>query len=305
VITGWIYGTSNNAYAETYVAIKPRYGAITVDPTSGRFTYTPNPNLIRPGYTDTFTVTVSNGTTAQMPGALGMMQTLLHSLAIRLGISEPDAVTQTVTIKVSGDGQYGDLGNSKFATKQSYDNCTLMATASAIYQITGTQPSEADMVNFARITNSVAHPGQKMYLDVNIATGVAVQDAVVLMKKYFNLTARTTQYGQDGQTALSDLEAALANGNAAMTTLAIDGVWASIPDSSPTPDPSYTNANHEVTVIKVDTQGGWVYVNDSSATDKNYQPMGAGMKVAMGTFLSAWQASKYELTIVDKLPSSA
>jgi hypothetical protein len=91
-----------------------------------------------------------------------------------------------------------------------------MATAMAVGQVTGTEPTEEDMVWLAKTSDSVAIPGQKMYLDENIEWGVAVADAVVLMEKNFNVTAETTKYGtydengkqitaataQDGQRAL-------------------------------------------------------------------------------------------------------
>jgi hypothetical protein len=248
---------------------------------------------------DSFTVTVDNGSGVQLTGVWGVVQDSLHALAIRLGLSQPDTIQQKITLSVSGNGEFGDRENSRYASRQSYWNCTLMATAAAIGQVLGRTPTEADMVFIAKTTNSVVKPGAKMYLDESINDGVAVADAVVLMKKYYDLTATTTKY-DDSPVAMADLQAALAYGNAGMTTVAIGLIWNAVPDAAGGSNPSYTDLDHEVVVIKVDLSAGKVYLNDSSATDNQNQPIGAGMEVPLGAFLSAWKTSTYELTVVDK-----
>jgi hypothetical protein len=57
--------------------------------------------------------------------------------------------------------------------------------------------------------------------------------------------------------------------------------------------PSYTESNHLVAVIEVDAKAGMVYLNDSGPAE------GAGMKVPIGAFLSAWQGD-YKLYVVSK-----
>ena len=229
------------------------------------------------------------------------MQVTLHQLAIALGLAKPDTVEETFTVKVLGDGVYGLTSNSEYAiVNQSYENCTLNATGAAIAQATGgrERPTEIDMVRLAQATNSVVRPGAKMYLDENTADGVAVKDAVALMAKEFGLTANTTHY-DDSPDAMGDLQANLAYGNATMVTVSASLMWNAIPNSSESANPNYTDLDHEIVVIAVDLKRGVVTVNDSSATNAQDEPMGAGMEVSLAAFLSSWKTSKYELTVVN------
>lgn len=320
-ITGRVNGSSNNGFAVTYTITEDvRYGTLDFDYTTGAFYYTPIEELVAPGIVDQFTVTVNNGTAAELPGFLGAVQNWLHDTAIDLGLSQEDSIEKTITLTVDGTGDnpgvYGDIDNGKYWVKQSYENCTLMATAMSVAQLNGTVgvPSEAYMVALATATDSVASPGQKMYLAADIADGVAVEDAVVLLNTVFELEAATTKYPgttddngdpvpatqQDGQMALRDLQAALATGKAAMATVASSGVWSAAINGEPSGTPNYFDADHEVAVIKVDLVTGRVFLNDSGPS------YGKAMEVPIGAFMSAWQGNNYELTIISKpaAPSS-
>jgi hypothetical protein len=303
-INGRLDGVSHNGYQVTYsIASGPKYGQITdFNSATGEYTYVPNPKLVNPGVTDSFTIVADNGAGAQLPGVLGLIQDALHSLAIRLNLARPDTVEETFTVKVLGDGAYGDTTNAQWAIlNQSYENCTLNATAAAIRQVTSgaKAPDEQDMVALAKANNSVDRPGAKMYLDENTSDGVAVKDAVALMAKEFGLTANTTHY-DDSPGAMADLQANLAYGNATMVTVSASLMWNAIPDASNDGNPNYTDLDHEIVVIAVNLKEGVVYVNDSSATNTKDQPIGAGMKVSLAAFLSSWKTSRYELTVVDK-----
>jgi hypothetical protein len=152
-----------------------------------------------------------------------------------------------------------------------------------------------------------------MYLDENIANGVAVADAVVILQDKLGVDAVTTKYGTydangkqitaptavDGQRALSDLEAALAQGNATMVTVNATTMWSTSPQYVPSGTPNYTTLSHEAVVIAVDLKAGKVYMNDSGPSYGKY------MEVPLGAFLSAWQTSDYELTVVSPQASAA
>ncbi|WP_052960222.1 Ig-like domain-containing protein [Mycobacterium sp. EPa45] len=308
-------GVSNNGYAVTYgVSTQPTHGTVTFDAATGTYRYTPRDELVTPGITDRFTITVDNGTAADLPGALGMLQQALHTIAVRLGVAKPDIVEREIVVTVPGTGYYGDRANDEWWDKQSYSNCTLMATAMAIGQVTGTKPEEADMVALAKTTASVVYPGRRMYLDEDIANGVAVKDAVQLMNTNpdFNVTASTKRYGvydeagnrisgataTDAQIALNDLAAALAAGNATMVTINTDSIWSTQPDYRTSATPNYTRANHEAVVIAVDLVNGTVYFNDSGPA------YGKDMAVPIGAFLNGWQSNDYELTIVKAKPTT-
>jgi hypothetical protein len=144
-------GLSNNGFAPVYsVTSQPRYGTVTVDSATGRYIYTPNSALVTPGITDSFTIGIDNGTHARLPGFEGVLQNLLHSFAIAIGVAQPDTVDRVVTVTVPGTGYYGDRTNSQYWIKQSYGNCTLIAAAMAAAQITGTEPDENQMVTWAK-----------------------------------------------------------------------------------------------------------------------------------------------------------
>ncbi len=298
------------------MSVQPTHGTVTFDAATGTYRYTPNAELVTPGITDRFTIRVDNGTAADLPGALGMLQQALHTIAVRLGVAKPDTVEREIVVTVPGTGYYGNRGgNDVYWVKQSYSNCTLMATAMAIGQVTGTKPDEATMVDLAKTSASVVYPGRRMYLDEDIANGVAVKDAVQLMNTTdsFGVTASTKRYGvydeagnrisgataTDAQIALNDLAAALAAGNATMVTINTDSVWSTQPEYQTSATPNYTRANHEAVVIAVDLVGGTVYFNDSGP--------GYGKDMAVpigGAFLNGWQSNDYELTIVKAKPAT-
>ena len=170
------------------------------------------------------------------------------------------------------------------------------------------------MVNLAKTTASVVYPGRRMYLDEDIANGVAVKDAVQLMNTNadWNVTASTKRYGvyddagnritgataADAQIALNDLAAALAAGNATMVTINTDSVWSTQSGYRTSATPNYTRANHEAVVIAVDLENGTVYFNDSGPG------YGKDMAVPIGAFLNGWQSNDYELTIVKAKPAT-
>ncbi|QEN13094.1 hypothetical protein D3H54_07305 [Mycobacterium sp. ELW1] len=308
-------GVSNNGYAVTYgVSKQPTHGTVTFDNATGRYVYTPNSELVTPGITDRFTIRVDNGTAADLPGALGMVQQALHTIAVRLGVAKPDTVEREIVVTVKGTGYYGTRANKAWWVKQSYNNCTLMATAMAIGQVSGTEPSEDEMVYLAKTTASVVFPGRRMYLDEDIANGVAVKDAVQLMNTNadWGVTATTKRYGTydengtritgataaDSQVALGDLEAALAAGNATMVTVDANIIWSTQSKYQSSGTPNYTAAVHEAVVIAVDTAKGVVYFNDSGPE------YGQDMAVPIGAFLNGWQNNDYELTIVKAKPAT-
>ncbi|MGI9124947.1 MAG: hypothetical protein ACR2JM_09400, partial [Mycobacterium sp.] len=296
-ITVNLNGAGNNGFMPTYaITSQPKYGELRPAGADGVYTYIPDKNLVVPGITDRFTVTVDNGTRAQRPGLLGAVQRQLQAIAVVLGVAQSDTVTKEITVTVPGTGEYGNLDNSKWWLRQTYENCTLMAGAMAVRQLTQSmKPTEKYMVDLAKSTNSVYSPGNKMYLDENTPEGVANDDLVALMTTKLGVSVVTTKFGptrQDGLKALTALEAALAQGKAAMVGVNADVIWTAA-DTEASKTPSYTSSNHVLVVIKVDAKAGMVYLNDSGPAE------GQGMKVPLGALLSAWQGD-YQLYVVSK-----
>jgi len=273
--------------------------------TPGTYIYTADPSLITPGITDHFTITVDNGAEAALPGLAGVIQGALHDFAIAIGAAKPDTIDMDVTVTVAGSGQYGNFQDAnQYWVSQSYSNCQLQAAAAAVSQATKTPPPadiEQQWVDWAKAEDSVVNPGAKMYLDANIAEGVFTQDAVKLINEHYNVTATYKSYARTqeaGEEALSDLQAALAEGNAAMVSYPVSIVWTAVTDFVPTPgEDSYFRSDHAAVVTQVDMENGFVYVNDSSMTNAG-QSVGQGMKLPIGVFMAGWQVSSYELTVV-------
>jgi hypothetical protein len=176
---------------------------------------------------------------------------------------------------------------------QSYYNCVLQASAAAIGQATkSTSPFEQLMVDLAKATDSVATPGNKMYLDENTAT----------LKKYGTYDENGNQIAdatfQDGEVALNDLTAALAQGKATMVVYPVSIVWTAVAGFVPSGNDALFRADHAAVVTQVDLKRGFVYINDSSMTDDDGNFIGKGIKVPIGVFMTGWATTDYQLIIV-------
>ncbi|OKH68479.1 hypothetical protein EB72_01060, partial [Mycobacterium sp. SWH-M1] len=307
-------GQSNNGYDVTYtVTSGPRYGTLIAGDEPGTYTYIVDPALVRPGMQDSFVITLDNGAQAVRPGLAGVLQKQRHDRAVEKGFAQADTVEQLVTIRVLGDGVFGDVDEgSKYWVSQSFSNCALQASASAIGIATKTTPpTEAEMVYLAKTTGSVYRPGSMIFLDENIDEGAATQDLPTLMEQYFNVTATYStgatvdENGDtvlpttlDAQRQLRDLEAALAQGKSAVVIYSTNIVWTAVAGSAPEGQDGYFTLDHAAVVTEVDLANGVVYVNDSSMTDDDGQLIGRGKKLPIGVFLSGWQASNYDMVIV-------
>lgn len=314
-ITGAINGVGNNGFDPTYkVATQPKYGELTLDPKTGQYTYIARDALIAPGITDQFTVTVNNGTAARLPGVLGQVQLLLHSVAVALGAAKPDTVEKTITVTVTGTGVYGDQQtNAKNWQEQDGDNtCVLLAVASVANQLNGTNLTEQDLVTLAKATTSVVNPPEKMYLGTKAATGDAgldIRDGAALLQ-HFGITGTLTTFDGKAQNGQTVAETKAAYGQAALTALAValaegKGVMVDV-DSTTIVDASsgqvsstpVTETDHEIAVSGVDLVNGLVYVNDGNLTK-------GSVAIPTNAFMSAWGADNFGLIIAQKTATAA
>ncbi|MGB3486334.1 MAG: Ig-like domain-containing protein, partial [Mycobacterium sp.] len=307
-IDGDLNGQSSNGFDLTYtVKTPPRFGTLTLNETTGKFVYTPDERLVDAGITDHFVVTVNNGTTAKLPGAAGVLQGIVHSFAVAIGLAQPDSIDREIVLTVTGNGQYGTTANGQYWSEQHYFNCVLMATSMAVAQVTSQHPlTEAQMIALAMDTDSIVIPGQRVFLHQNIEEGAYAKDAARLMEKHFNVTAEYHISGtfddddnpidlptaQDGQRAFSAMQAALAQGKAVMAGVNSNTIWSAADNYTPGATANWTNSDHELVVIAIDMNRGMVYLNDSGSA------FGRAMKVPVGAFLNAWQANYYEMVIV-------
>ncbi len=317
-ITGALNGTSNNGLGLTYkLTQNTKYGDLSFDQSTGQYTYVARQDLITPGITDQFTVAVSNGAGAKLPGVLGQLQLALHSMAVALGAAKPDTVEKTITIAVTGTGQYGTPDtNAKWYQDQQVDNsCVLVADAGIIGQLTGDLPTEQYMITLAKNTTSVSNPPRKMYLGTQAETkfaGLTIVDGVALLKQ-FGIDGTYTTYktaprgGQtrqktaqvkaaDGNRALTALSAALAAGKAAMVDVDADSIVKAA--NGQVSDTIATETNHMVVVTGVDIKAGLVYLNDGNLSK-------GSVGIPMKAFMDSWGADNFGLVTAQKAVSEA
>lgn len=314
-ITGAINGAGNNGFDPTYaVTTQPKYGEVALDETTGHYTYVARNELITPGITDQFTVTVNNGAAARLPGLLGQVQLLLHSVALALGAAKPDTVEKTITVSVTGTGIYGDqLANAKNWQDQAGDNtCVLLAVASVVGQLNGTLPSEQEMVTLGKATTSVVDAPAAMYLGTKKDTGFAgldIRDGVALLE-HFGLSGTLTTFDGSAPNGQTVAEAKAAYGQAALTALAValaegkavmvDVDSGTIVDASngQVSDTVVTETDHEIAVSGVDLANGLVYVNDGNLNK-------GSVGIPLSAFMTAWGADNFGLIVAQKAAAAA
>jgi Peptidase_C39 like family len=166
------------------------------------------------------------------------------------------------------------------------EDCVEMSTADVVGQLTGDEPSEAQITTLAEDTPSEVHSGD-VY---NPESGTYLPDAVELLAHYGVSAQYYSDEDASSPSGLSVLEKALASGGKPI--VAVDGqrIWDAIGDQGG-PDPG--DADHAVVVTGIDTETGMVYLNDSGA------PHGAEEAVPLDVFLSAWATSGHSMVVAD------
>lgn len=301
-LVGNLHGQSNNGFKLTYTVTQaPRYGEVLIDQATGQYTYIPDPFHFNPGFIDTFTITANNGTAARLPGLLGVVQDVVHSVAQRLGFAQRDTESVVVNVSLVRPGAAGDPTNAQYWAQQHYEDCALMAVAMISGQLNGVLPTdqtEQDIIDEASRTPSVVRPGEMMWYS-STQHGISPLDAVQLLRNHgFNTTWRTFgTVGQpisyaNGQAALDKLTADLAAGHGVFVAVNARTIWTAVDpvDWGGKPD----IMNHAVVVLAVDTERGLVYLNDSGV------PFGQGMVVPLGAFMWAWGTSSFFSATAEK-----
>lgn len=99
-VTGSVNVLNDNGFRPGYAVSTPAaLGTVTIND-AGTYLYTPKAALASTGGTDSFTITVDNGTFAQAPGFLGAIQRFLHHVAQQLGWSGPDTSQVVVSVRL-------------------------------------------------------------------------------------------------------------------------------------------------------------------------------------------------------------
>jgi hypothetical protein len=203
------------------------------------------------------------------------------------------------------EGLYGDpVLSEEYWRSQSHENCVLMSVAMMIGELEGESPSEADILQAARTTESVVHPGQMMWTH-DTQAGVDVKDAVALLKQRYNIDATITSYDKtQGNLALRAVAFALKDNKAVSVGVHNYTVWNAV-EHKPLPE-GVTQANHQVVVTGIDFDERVVIINDSGyGEEPDGTNKGKNMRVPLDAFMKAWQFDDYETMIAVKEPAAA
>lgn len=201
------------------------------------------------------------------------------------------APTQGVTDIVGG--VYGDPeAATRYWAEQSEGDCGLMATRMVIGEITGTPPTEREIIDLAADTPSECAPGEPVYdesydpSDGGIGHGTCSRDLPLLLR-HFGIEADYTNDDEaaDGglDTGLDALADYLGNGQQAMVCVNSRIIWDT--------DGDRTNCGHMITVAAIDFDNDIVYLGDSGGEDTR------GEQVNIDTFESAWATGDHELVV--------
>jgi hypothetical protein len=189
----------------------------------------------------------------------------------------------------------------------------LLASAMAAAYVTGTETVDQQVIiDWAKELDSIVLPGRKMYLGELVTMGAWPKDSVLLMERNYPVTAVNLTYGtfdangnrtgsatpEDGQLALNDMDAALAQLKGVTVGINNNALYSSRAGwQSSSSNPDFTSYNHQIQVLKVDLTAGKVWVNDSALE-------AGGLEFSLSAFMKAWQATNYDLTVVSAIPQS-
>ncbi len=179
----------------------------------------------------------------------------------------------------------------QYWVQQNLDDCSLMATADVVGQLTGRQPSEQEIVHLAGVTPSAHHDGP-VYLppsdpdDLDSGRGTDSRDLPILLAHYGIHSVYTDDDVADEvgvPTGLAAMADALAAGHKVIAGVNAETIWDIEGDRS--------IGNHDLVVTAIDTDAGVVHLNDSGTED------GADELVSIATFERAWQTSDHDMVV--------
>ncbi|BBZ30341.1 hypothetical protein MMAD_46360 [Mycolicibacterium madagascariense] len=109
VVTGKLNASDPNG--DPLTATVTRQGAFgTVGlAADGTYTYTPTVTVPATGLTDSFQVAIDDSGGAHLRGVLGAVEQFFHSVALAVGLAQPDTVVKTVNVVVAGSVVGGSI----------------------------------------------------------------------------------------------------------------------------------------------------------------------------------------------------
>jgi hypothetical protein len=161
-------------------------------------------------------------------------------------------------------GMHGDPGAARpFWHQQRTNDCGELAVADVVGQITGDEPSEAEITSLAVSTASTAGSGTIWGRDGN----TNIRNLPILLAHY-------GIHADSVQTTTSALEQDLSAGRKAIVLLNAETIWNRAGQRSA--------ADHFVVLTGIDTNVGVVHLNDSGV------PVGSDEQIPIATFEQAW-----------------
>jgi Peptidase_C39 like family len=178
---------------------------------------------------------------------------------------------------------YGDpAAAAKYWRYQLYwDDCTLMASADVVGEVTGQEPSEEDIIDKAQSTPSSQGPGP-IYTrpadpkDPDSGQGTWFRDAPTLLAQY-HVGAMVT-HG-----SVPELEQQLGAGHKVLVSVNAEIIW----HEEHVENDRHGNPTHDHTVVVtgVDARNNVVHLNDSGSR------RGRDEQIPLALFVQAWDAS--------------
>jgi hypothetical protein len=193
-------------------------------------------------------------------------------------------------------------GASQFWGRQHGDDCTLMAVADVVGELTGTKPTESDILALAAGLPNVRHSGPIYTAAKAGATKASrrnqlpgLPDLPVLLAHYGLQTVATddTVAARGGPpTGMPGLEAALRAGKKVIVSLNGETIWGQAGD--------HTLYDHAVVVTGTDSAAGIVHLNDSAIPS-----LGPDSQISATLFEAAWATSNHAMLLIERAAPAA
>lgn len=217
------------------------------------------------------------------------------AVAVLIGAAAVGLAGGTAHAADTAVGLYGDPDiASVYWVPQTLDDCSLMATADVVGQLTADQPDEEEIVGLAMATASGHHDGP-VYLppadpdDPNSGNGTDSRDLPILLAHYGIHAVYTDDFVADEigvPTGMDALEDAVGSGQKVIAGVNAETIWDA--------DGDRTIGDHDLVVTGVDTENGIVHLNDSG-TER-----GCDEQVSIDVFEAAWATSGHDMVITDE-----
>lgn len=185
-------------------------------------------------------------------------------------------------------GMYGNpAAAAKYWVAQSLeDNCGLVSVADVVGQLTGTAPTERQMLDLAESTPSGVNPGP-IYAPRNDPShsgpdgGISMSDLVILLD-HFGIKSEMTAQSDRDRNGLPLLEQYLAHDRKIIAFVNSSVILNA--------DDQRTKADHFLVVTGIDTGKDIVHLNDPGIDHADEQ-------VSVTAFMTAWQNSDQSIVV--------